>query len=67
DILVETNGRLIPLKVKLSSTPTPAMASGIRAFCKDLGDRALPGYVIHPGNVRLPLGLGALALAFTAL
>jgi len=34
DILVETRGRLIPIEVKLSATPRPAMAAGIMAFAR---------------------------------
>ncbi len=67
DFVVESGGRLIPIEVKLSATPRPAMASGIRAFCEDLGARARPGYVIHPGDVRLPLGTYAAALPFGEL
>jgi predicted AAA+ superfamily ATPase len=62
DIVVETAGRLVPIEVKLSATPRPAMASSIRAFQEDLGDRAMPGYVVHPGDIRLPLGAGVTAL-----
>ena len=32
------------------------MAAGILALCRDLGGRVQPGYVVHPGEVRLPLG-----------
>jgi len=62
DIVVETAGRLVPIEVKLSATPRPAMASSIRAFREDFGDRAMPGYVVHPGDIRLPLGAGVTAL-----
>jgi predicted AAA+ superfamily ATPase len=55
DIVVETQGKVIPIEVKLSSTPRPAMAAAIKTFRKDLGDKALPGYVIHPGDMWLPL------------
>jgi hypothetical protein len=30
------------------------MVRNLTAFRKDLQDRAAPGYVIHPGEVRLP-------------
>jgi hypothetical protein len=43
------------------------MASGISAFRGDLGRRAMSGYVIHPGDVRLPLGSDAIALPFRDL
>lgn len=54
DLVVATGGRLIPIEVKLSATPRPAMANAIRTFQEDLGDRAASGYVIHSGNIGLP-------------
>ena len=56
DIVVDTGGKLVPIEIKLSATPRPTMASSIKIFQKDFGDQALPGYLIHPGDVRLPLG-----------
>ncbi len=67
DIVVEWAGKLVPLEVKLSATPAPAMARGIGAFRAALGKRAAPGFVVHPGDIRLPLGPGATALPFSAL
>lgn len=67
DIVVETGRKLIPIEVKLSATPRPAMASGIKKFRKDLGSRAATGYVIYPGETRLPLGSEVMALPFTEL
>ena len=67
DIVVESNRTLVPIEVKLSSTPRPGMATSIRAIQKDLGPEAMPGYVVHPGEVRLPLGPGATALPFSEL
>lgn len=64
DIVVAEGGRLIPLEVKLSATPRPAMARNLTAFQKDLKDLAAPGYVVHPGEVRLPLAPGVTALPF---
>jgi predicted AAA+ superfamily ATPase len=62
DIVVQSAGRLVPIEVKRSATPSPAMAKGIAALRAALGDRALPGYVVHPGAVRMPLGGGTFAL-----
>jgi len=62
DLIVETQNGLIPLEIKLSETPMPEMAKGIHAFRRDLAEKALNGYVIHPGNVVLPLGQGVTAL-----
>ncbi len=67
DLVVEAGGKLIPIEVKLSATPRPAMASGIRAFQEDLGEKAGPGFVIHPGDVRLPLAPKVVALPFSEL
>jgi uncharacterized protein len=67
DLVVEADGKLIPIEVKLSATPRPAMASGIRAFQEDLGEKAGPGFVIHPGDVRLPLAPKVVALPFSEL
>jgi len=67
DFVVDTGGKLVPIEVKLSSTPRPAMASAIQTFQKDFGDRAVPGYVIHPGDIVLPLGSGVTALPFGKL
>ena len=67
DIVIETGGKLVPIEVKLSATPRPAMARAIKSFKKDFGDKALPGYVIHPGHVRLPLGSEVTAIPFDEL
>lgn len=67
DIVIEAAGKLIPVEVKLSATPRPAMASSIQRFREDLGDKALPGFVVHPGDIRLPLGSSATALPFAEL
>lgn len=67
DLIVESHGRLIPLEVKLSATPRPAMAASIRAFQQDFVGKATTGYVIHPGDVRLPLAPEVMALPFTEL
>ncbi len=67
DFVVEDAGKLVPIEVKLSATPRPAMASAIRIFQEDLGPKAQPGYIIHPGRQRLPLGPRVTALPFHEL
>jgi len=64
DIVIESGGKLCPLEIKLSATPNPAHAKGLHEFKKLFAERALPGYVIHAGDVRLPLGSGVTALPF---
>lgn len=67
DIVVEDSGGLVPIEVKLSSTPRPVMAGSIRSFQDDFNKKTLSGYVIHPGNVRLPIGPNVTALPFNEL
>ena len=67
DFVIEVNGRVVPIEVKVSSTPKPAMARGIAAFQKDYADRAAKGYVIHPGDMHLPLGPEVEAVPFSEL
>ena len=64
DFVVETAAGLVPIEVKLSATPRPAMASTIKTFQTDMEGRANSGYVVHPGDLRLPLGPSATALPF---
>ena len=65
--MVETEGKLVPMEVKLSATPRPAMASTVKTFQKDFGKQATPGYMVHPGDTVLPLGSGVTALPFAGL
>lgn len=67
DLVVEAEGRLVPIEAKASSTPRPAMAAGIAALRRDLGLRVAPGWVVHAGDVQLPLGEGVTALPLGAL
>lgn len=67
DIVVAAGGRLIPLEVKLSATPRPAMARNLTAFQRDLAAQTTPGFLIHPGEVRLPLAPGVMALPVSEL
>ncbi|MFO1421785.1 MAG: ATP-binding protein [Candidatus Competibacteraceae bacterium] len=67
DIVVEVGGRIVPVEVKLSATPRPAMAAGVLALRQDLGEKVEPGYVIHPGEIHLPLAPGVRALPFIEL
>ncbi len=67
DILVAADAKLVPIEVKLSATPRPAMASAVKTFQKDLGDKALAGYVVHPGDITLALGADVTALPFSIL
>lgn len=67
DVVVQSEGRLIPIEVKLSATPNPGMSRGIEVFRRDFPKQATKGYVVHTGDVRLPLGPEAVALPFAEL
>ena len=67
DIIIETERKLIPIEVKTSGTPNQNMAKGILSFQKDLGDKSMKGYVIHPGKTRLPLAKTVEALPFALM
>lgn len=67
DFLVEDDGRLCPLEVKLTSTPNPRMAEPIRRLQAAAGGAVGPGYVVHAGESRLPLAPGVTSLPFSEL
>jgi predicted AAA+ superfamily ATPase len=67
DFIVEQGGKLISIEAKLTATPRPAMAPGILAFQKDFPKKAEKGYIIHPGDMKLPISPNVLALPFAAL
>ncbi len=67
DIIIEIEGRLIPIEVKLSSTPHQSMAYGINMIKKDFGTRVSQWYVVYPGDIRLPLSPDVIALPFSEL
>lgn len=64
DLVVDSGGHLIPIEVKLSTTPSRGMAKSIEVFQKDFPGKADKGYVVHPGNMRLPLSPNAWAWPF---
>ena len=67
DFIVESEGRLIPIEVKQTSTPRPVMAKSIKTFLNDFGDQASGGYVVNLGDMRLPLGSNVTSLPFVEL
>ncbi len=67
DFLVEHEGGVVPLEVTLCATPRPALGDALRRLRALLGERCLPGYVVHPGIERLALGDGITALPLEEL
>jgi len=66
-VLVETAKGLLPVEVKASATPAPAMAKGIQRFRDRVSKVRRDGYVLHTGGIVLPLGQGVTALPFSLL
>ncbi len=67
DFVVDVGHGLVPIDVKTTATPHPRMSRGIRSLSKDLGDRCGPGFLVHAGRGRLPLGSGVTAAGFADL
>ncbi len=65
DFILNVGGRLIPIEVKLSATLHPSMAGSILAFQEDIGGKAASGFVIHPGDNRLPLAPAVMGVPFS--
>jgi hypothetical protein len=61
DILVEREGRLIPMEIKLHSAPRKADVPGLVTCMADLG--LTTGYVLYPGSSDYSLGGGIRVLA----
>lgn len=66
DIVVPFGRSLVPVDVKLSGTPKSSMATGIRVF-REVYAEAERGWLIHSGDVPLPLGNADIALPFDSL
>jgi predicted AAA+ superfamily ATPase len=67
DVIIETQSGLVPIEIKLSETPRFEMSKEIHAFQRDFKEKAQAGYVLHPGDVVLPLGQGVTALPLDML
>ncbi len=67
DILVKDQNKFVPIEVKSTSTPNPSMADNILSFYADVGEKAENGYVIHLGELQMPLKPKVMALPFAYL
>lgn len=50
DLVVETDGRLLPIEVKATSRPRLKDAAHLRAFRQEYGDAARVGLLLHTGD-----------------
>ncbi len=67
DLLVEEQGKCIPIEVKATSTPRPKMAKGIVSLSEDIGEKVDNGYLVHMGAHSLPLVPQVRAIPFDQL
>lgn len=67
DFLVQAGARLVPIEVRKTATPRPAMARALGRLRGDLGGGVAPGYLVHAGKGRLPMGSGVAAVGISEL
>jgi predicted AAA+ superfamily ATPase len=66
DLVVDINGRLLPVEIKAASSVGARDTLSIRAFQEKIGSRAGPGLVIYAGERVLRLNETCLAVPFDA-
>jgi len=65
DLIVDIAGSLVPIEVKASGTASHRWARTLERVREDLGpERTAPGFVVHPGQVKSPIGKGIIAVPF---
>lgn len=64
DLLVSRGDRLVPVETKTAATPRPPMARGLLAVQRDLPECDEEGFVVHTGDVRVPLAPSVTAIPF---
>jgi uncharacterized protein len=67
DLVIETQDQLVPIEIKLSETPRPEMAKEIVSFQRNFEGKAGRGYIIHPGQITLPVVKGVMTLPLANL
>lgn len=67
DFVSERGGRLVPIEVKQTATPRPAMASGVSVFLNDYAQKSDKGWLVHLGDQRLPMGPNVVGVPFGEL
>ena len=50
DLVIETEGRLLPIEIKATSRPRLRDAEHLLTFRSEYGDQALPGLLLHTGS-----------------
>jgi predicted AAA+ superfamily ATPase len=50
DLVIEANGRLLPIEIKATGRPRLSDAAHLRAFRAEYGNQARAGLLIHTGS-----------------
>lgn len=65
DLVIEKGETIVPVEIKQTATPGPNLAKGLRAF---MSDYVCPqGWLVHLGDVSLPVAPGVMAVPYTSL
>ncbi len=62
DLLLDLNGRIVPVEIKLTATPKPGHLHPLQRIAAILGDRVEPGLLVCRVEEETPLPGGAVAL-----
>lgn len=66
DFVVEREGKIMPIEVKLSSQVNTAMAKGLSSFCKLFAGKTEKAFLINLSSERLSLGRGIESIPFSS-
>lgn len=66
-VLEDSQGRLVGIEVKATSSPTAGDFNGLRAFATQVGRRFYRGIVLYTGQATAPMGNGLWAMPVDAL
>ncbi len=58
DLLLDDGSNLVPVEVKQTATPRPAMTRTIRSFMSDVSNSSQRGWLMHTGDSAVPLAEG---------
>ena len=64
DLLIKWQGKLVAIEVKSTATPRKQMKQSIVRLKNDLGQEVSRAFVVHSGDIMLPLGDDVVAVPF---
>ena len=67
DLLIQWQAKLLAVEIKSTATPAPHLKQSIVKMKKDLEQIISKAFVVHSGDIMLPLGDDVLAVPFGRL